>query len=423
MASKNNFTLRDFAIGINGGEEAGGTELQIKQEHLLWLRYTEDIQSASIKMEAMITDSQTAVCSHLKGMEPCFISFSANSDDENDTISHFMMIYDVQDRTQEDGKSKAVLLMCTPDMINNAAMKISKRYGPGSGKKIHEIVKSDLLETEIGTDKDIFFDQTENKFSFISCFWSPFTMISWLCSKSIPAEKGSGANATAGFCFYENKDGYNFRAFDSFHNQEVVTYLKVGHTPSENEDQKDKNIIPISSAQVLSQTDILKGLNIGSYASKVMTLDLNDMKYEEIPFNINKYYEDIPLLNPDSPKPAYYEKFKEGVRATRIMSKVMDTALFTSGKYTEGFTRQLSQSALREKLFYNKSVEVEFIHQDLALKVGDVVHLTTYKGKEKEEDKENSGKYIIGRLEREFLNAKDSMSTKLLLYTDSPGTS
>ena len=64
--------------------------------------------------------------------------------------------------------------------------------------------------------------------------------------------------------------------------------------------------------------DVLKGLNIGSYSSNVMTVDLYDMNYKNIKFDINKYYDNVPLLNKGR-KPEYFEKFKKDTSSTRIM--------------------------------------------------------------------------------------------------------
>ena len=84
-------------------------------------------------------------------------------------------------------------------------------------------------------------------------------------------------------------------------------------------------------------------------------------------------------------------------------------------------TKQLSQSSLREKLFYAKSAEVEYIGTN-ELTVGDVVEVLAFKGKDRETDYDNSGKYVIGRVEKQFLSQDDKMSTRLILYTDSPGS-
>lgn len=406
----NNFKLETCAIQVSGTNSVNFGDNQ-----LLSLKYTEDIKRASIHVELRLTDSQNGILSTLQGMERVTLSYS---DHKGTTLVHELVIYDIQDRTSSGSKSKATLMCCSPEFIDNAAIKLSKRYGPGEGKQIHEIVKDDLLVKILGINEDrIKFTETKNKFSFISPYWSPFTAIAWLCARAIPSG-GSGKNASAGYCFFENYRGYNFLSYDSFAKATQVATFVVDMEEDELEEVKDK--IPIDTMKVTSSADILKGLNIGSYSSTVMTLDMKDLKYTEYPFNINEYYKNVPKLNTDASLPAYYEGFKKGTAATRIMSKIVDTALFTAGTYSKDFTKQISQSALREKLFYNKMVEIDYIGE-INLAVGDVVRLETFKGRDKELDTQNSGKYVIGRVERVFTSSRDSMSTKLTLFTDSPG--
>ena len=103
------------------------------------------------------------------------------------------------------------------------------------------------------------------------------------------------------------------------------------------------------------------------------------------------------------------------------MSKVSDSALFTEGTYTQGFTKQLSQSSLREKLFYSKKVVVDFV-ADYSLEIGEVVQLDVYKGtSDREQDYAVSGRYVIGRVERTFKSSEDKMTSRLTLFTDSDG--
>ena len=406
----NNFKLETCAIQVSQQESAN-----FNNNQLLSLKYTEDIKRASIHVELRLTDSETGILSTLQGMERVTLAYS---DHKGTTLAHELVIYDIQDRTSSGSKSKATLMCCSPEFIDNAAIKLSKRYGPGEGKQIHEIVKDDLLVKILGIDESrIKFTETKNKFSFVSPYWSPFTAIAWLCARAIPSG-GSGKNASAGYCFFENYRGYNFLSYDSFASEdELVTFVV---DMEEGELEEISTQIPIDKMKVTSSADILKGLNIGSYSSTVMTLDMKDLKYTEYPFNINEYYQNVPKLNTDAALPAYYEGFKKGTAATRIMSKIVDTALFTAGTYSKDFTKQVSQSALREKLFYNKMVEIDYIGE-ISLAVGDVVRLETYKGRDKELDTQNSGKYVIGRVEREFTSSRDSMSTKLTLFTDSPG--
>ena len=406
----NNFKLETCAIQVSQQESAN-----FNNNQLLSLKYTEDIKRASIHVELRLTDSETGILSTLQGMERVTLAYS---DHKGTTLAHELVIYDIQDRTSSGSKSKATLMCCSPEFIDNAAIKLSKRYGPGEGKQIHEIVKDDLLVKILGIDESrIKFTETKNKFSFVSPYWSPFTAIAWLCARAIPSG-GSGKNASAGYCFFENYRGYNFLSYDSFASEdELVTFVV---DMEEGELEEISTQIPIDKMKVTSSADILKGLNIGSYSSTVMTLDMKDLKYTEYPFNINEYYQNVPKLNTDAALPAYYEGFKKGTAATRIMSKIVDTALFTAGTYSKDFTKQVSQSALREKLFYNKIVEVEFVGY-FDLTVGDVVQLDVYKGREQEPDAQNSGKYVISRVDRTFFSSNDTMGTKLTLTTDSPG--
>jgi hypothetical protein len=151
-----------------------------------------------------------------------------------------------------------------------------------------------------------------------------------------------------------------------------------------------------------------------------MTLDLANMKYEQHPFSINKYYKDVNVMN-SRKTPEFYKGFDNTGTYTRIMTKISDSALFTEGEYTQGFTKQLSQSSLREKLFYNKKVTVELV-SDYQLEIGEVVQLDIYKGSsDRKQDFTNSGKYVIGKVERTFKTSEDKMSTRLTLYTDSDG--
>ena len=196
--------------------------------------------------------------------------------------------------------------------------------------------------------------------------------------------------------------------------------MVVGHEGGELEDEDDIGITAIDSVKIESSVDLLKGLNLGSYSSNVMTIDLKDMKFEQHPFSINKFYEEILTLN-SGVAPEFYKGFDNNLTHTRIMSKVSDSALFTEGTYTQGFTKQLSQSSLREKLFYGKKVIVELI-SDYSLEIGEVVQLDIYKGgRDRKQDFANSGKYVIGKVERTFKSSGDKMSTRLTLYTDSDG--
>ena len=408
---KSNFQLIEFQI-------ADFPPIGVNQ--VLFVRYTEDMQSATILMEIQITDSESGIVSELTGMENVFIQIG-DSEDRTQIGGNFI-IYDIQDRKNIGGKSSAVLMMCKVDFLNNAANKISRRFGKGGGKTIDDIVRKEILGDLLGVTDDRIsnFEPTINTFSFVSPYWNPFTAIRWLAGRAIPAAKGSGKAATAGYAFFETRSGYNFVSYDYFAKQVPVTRMVVGHEKSELEDDDDKGITAVDKVTIESSVDLFKGLNYGSYSSNVMTLDLANMKFEQHPFSINKYYKDVSVMN-SRKTPEFYKGFDTQATYTRIMTKISDSALFTEGEYTQGFTKQLSQSSLREKLFYNKKCTVELV-SDYSLEIGEVVQIDIYKGgRDREQDYANSGKWVIGRVERTYKNSEDKMTTKLTLFTDSDG--
>ena len=416
VSPTSNFKLTSLIVGIDGEDTMIGIN------NLLQLQYIEDIKSASTQIFITITDTAEGSLSKISGMEPVYISFD---DDKKNTFTNTFIVYDIQGRMIKDGKSKGTLCCCSPDLVNNAATKVSRRFGTGGGKQIDKIVGEDILTDLLATNRGVVVEPTKNKFSFISSYWSPFTMIQYLASKAIPAEGKDSSNASAGYAFFENADGYIFQSYDKFANdaaKDKIAYRFVaGFETADVRPNTNLEYTDVSSLTVVENGDILMGLNIGSYNSKVMTFDMMDNGYAESDFNIHKYYKSVPKMNGDVTLPKYFEKFKKNSVPTRIMSKVVHSALYTEGTFTKDLTKVLAQSSLREKLFYNKKVEVEFIGS-LNHKVGELAELTTYKGKDREFDAENSGKYVIGRVEREYVSSNSNMVTKLTLYTDSAGS-
>ena len=79
----------------------------------------------------------------------------------------------------------------------------------------------------------------------------------------------------------------------------------------------------MSKVNVESSADLLAGMNMGSYLSNTMTLDLRDMRYKEYPFNINKYYRSVPLMN-SRKTPEFYKGFDKSSTCLLYTSDAAD---------------------------------------------------------------------------------------------------
>ena len=418
MKNESNFELLDLKIGMSMYDPELDQQGMIVQpftsNNLLELHYIEDITKSNVLIILILNDSSSSVLSNIQGMEPIDISWT---DTYDNVITYSMIIYDVKDRMVIDGKKSQATLYCVSvDAVKNSAKKISRRFGKGGGKFTHELV-TELMKTEIKTDKTVDVDESATKLSFVSPYWDPYTIISWLAWRSI-LQDGSGKKS-AGYLFYEDRRGYHFKAMDGLVEQPKAKDIKVNFSA----DELDEETIAVDGFTVTGASDIFRGLNLGSYASTTFTLDMKDFKYEEVPFFINDFYSSMKKLNPTAELPEFFRRFggtELGGAPTRIMSKVMDTAMYTEGTYTQDLTRQLSQSMIRNQLFFSQSATFQY-EGKMDLYIGDVVMVTKYDAKSGEINVEDSGRYIIGKIYRQFLTERDTMSTQVTLYRDSVG--
>ena len=416
MKNESNFELLDLKIGMSMYDPELDQQGMIVQpftsNNLLELHYIEDITKSNVLIILKLNDSSSSVLSNIQGMEPIDISWT---DTYDNVITYSMIIYDVKDRMVIDGKKSQATLYCVSvDAVKNSAKKISRRFGKGGGKFTHELV-TELMKTEIKTDKTVDVDESATKLSFVSPYWDPYTIISWLAWRSI-LQDGSGKKS-AGYLFYEDRRGYHFKAMDGLVEQPKAKDIKVNFSA----DELDEETIAVDGFTVTGASDIFRGLNLGSYASTTFTLDMKDFKYEEVPFFINDFYSSMKKLNPTAELPEFFRRFggtELGGAPTRIMSKVMDTAMYTEGTYTQDLTRQLSQSMIRNQLFFSQSATFQY-EGKMDLYIGDVVMVTKYDAKSGEINVEDSGRYIIGKIYRQFLTERDTMSTQVTLYRDS----
>ena len=418
MKNESNFELLDLKIGMSMYDPELDQQGMIVQpftsNNLLELHYIEDITKSNVLVILKLNDSSSSVLSNIQGMEPIDISWT---DTYDNVITYSMIIYDVKDRMVIDGKKSQATLYCVSvDAVKNSAKKISRRFGKGGGKFTHELV-TELMKTEIKTDKTVDVDESATKLSFVSPYWDPYTIISWLAWRSI-LQDGSGKKS-AGYLFYEDRRGYHFKAMDGLVEQPKAKDIKVNFSA----DELDEETIAVDGFTVTGASDIFRGLNLGSYASTTFTLDMKDFKYEEVPFFINDFYSSMKKLNPTAELPEFFRRFggtELGGAPTRFMSKVMDTAMYTEGTYTQDLTRQLSQSMIRNQLFFSQSATFQY-EGKMDLYIGDVVMVTKYDAKSGEINVEDSGRYIIGKIYRQFLTERDTMSTQVTLYRDSVG--
>jgi len=109
-----------------------------------------------------------------------------------------------------------VLNLCSREAITNETSRVPVKFPTSSpiSASVEKIVKEYLSHS-----KPIDVDKTMNKYGFIGNMRKPFTILTWLASKSVPEMGGDG---TAGYFFYQTKEGYHFKSVDKLIAQSPV---------------------------------------------------------------------------------------------------------------------------------------------------------------------------------------------------------
>ena len=93
----------------------------------------------------------------------------------------------------------------------------------------------------------------------------PFTIITWLASKSVPGNVG-GKSATAGYFFFETKEGYHYRSIDSLVSQDPYE-IEYTYTPGVVDNSDPDKDFKILSYDTKFNQNLIQNLERGAYCT------------------------------------------------------------------------------------------------------------------------------------------------------------
>ena len=197
--------------------------------HLQYIEYFENIMSPTISMNMKISSSFNFVSRlPIRGGEMIAMEVETLSGtlkfgtvEKNQGIvpgSGELYVYKLENLDQPSMAQSFTLKITSPEFFTNETSRCMKKYKPAT---IDSHVRDILTNTmQIDPDKIGKIDKATNSYSFIGNTKKPFHTISWLCPKAISGSKqgvsGEGQQAkavgTAGYLFFENQRGFNFRS-------------------------------------------------------------------------------------------------------------------------------------------------------------------------------------------------------------------
>ena len=324
-------------------------------------------------------------------------------------------------------KELFTLNLVSREAITNETQRVGKKFPVTEpiSDSVKEIIKEYLL-----SEKEVDVDDTQNPYGFIGNLKKPFTIITWLASKSVPGNVG-GESATAGYFFFETKEGYHFRSIDSLIAQPPYE-IEYTYSPSVVDNQDPDADFKILSYETTYNQNLIQNLERGAYCSYRMFYNPYSMSFttpEQGLFQVSKSAEKMENLGKD------FEVFlppvdKENKSLAEVPSRMI-TGVLDFGTLERKGSRQnkknadpmeyQSQSMMRYNTLFTQQVEAT-IPLNTNLCCGSVIKCKFAKittDKTKVIDDEQSGLYMIKELVH-YYEGRGSF-TKLKLIRDTMG--
>lgn len=285
LASDNTvMDLRDFVVEIN---------------------LFEDMFSNFLHGNLVISDSRNLIEKlNLHGEEVLITKIRTPSLDKIHTISKTFRTYKISDRkiVRDNNTQTFVIHFASTELYLDILLPVFISF-EGKISDVVEKVFTNYISTfrdydieESGTSVTtsaqqspfIILNNPSNKVKFVSPGWSPFKIINWLASKSIP-EDGKASN----FLFFESNKAFYFGSVEYIlknaveNNSSLGTYFISASNMSELNSTKDLNreMFIARDVEMVNTVDQIKNFTNGYLASRLIYLDVYNKEYQAIDYD------------------------------------------------------------------------------------------------------------------------------------------
>ena len=363
----------------------------------------------------------------LRGGERVSLKIKGNSDknpglDFATNEKDYLYVSSITDIISESQRETFLLHLTSREAITNETSRVGKKYSTSS---TIDASVTDILKNYLKTEKIGKIDKTQNKYGFIGNLRKPFTILVWLASKGVPAE--ISGDATAGFVFYQTREGFQFRSIDSLISQKsdnipTYTYTQVNETGTTRD-----NDFAILNYRTEKNQNLIEKLRLGSYASYRMfynplTFEFTDP--QKGTFTTDDYVSGVKNLGQqlELPKISNDSNIDLGHIPSRYLTQVLDIGTMEKDVSTDlnsdPFKYQ-SQAIMRYNMLFTQTMSI-VVGSNTNLKAGDIIKCNFPKisrGDNEEYDKEQSGLYMIKELCHHFDSDASYTSMKLIRDT------
>ncbi len=324
----------------------------------------------------------------------------------------------IRNRIESNQNMVFVIDLVTREFLINELQetRVVQRYDG----KISDSVTS-ILKKTLKTEKNIHVDPTINSYSFNGHTEKPLYKCTWLAKRSVPDIKGASGK-TAGYFFFENYNGFQFKSIDTLLDHEKRSYKSYIHDgvveglPPPTYDGK------IVSKSFHINIDVQEKLMIGAYGTQVRTYDLYRNNYDENEV-IPSESESDGLNYAGYKLPCFPKEISD--KPTRIISKIQPVGILKPIKKSKEFDYDVKSIVAQSASRYNQLFTIKMsitIATDMSLRAGDLIFCDFIEMSSEKNQKvstKDSGIYMISDVIT--LIEPQKSYTKLNLVRDSYG--
>lgn len=393
----------------------------------LFFDYFEDILSPCVTAIAQLMNSSSLFnILPIRGGEKVTISVDTAF---GEFVLDDLYVYKVSNLDAQHSNEMFTLNLVSREGLTNETSRCQTIYRGNLQTTVTKILKDDLKTKKYKSEN---IEGTSNDYSFIGNNRKPFHVLTWLGPKAVPANgqnsgtAGEEARGTAGFLFYENKDGFNFRSIDSLvsstkiqtnsADKENIPYYLFTQVIEENQTKTNFNILNYNYEKNI---DLMKALRVGMYVNKTYFYDLYSNTLDLYTYKVK---DQVKNKLGGAESIAVSDEFGDSI--SRIMVRTSDRgALKTDGSVSDKLRSgaDMAMSYSRYNLLFTQALNM-VVPCNVNLKVGGIIHAEfprIDRSTNMTSDEEQSGYYLVKELRHHFEGGQ--MVTSLRLIRDSYG--
>ena len=237
--------------------------------------YIESIDSPSVRMEIAMFDTIDLISS-MTGNE--FIQITIETDSAPGVELEIMQrIFKIGEITKSERAQLYVIYTVSPETINNETNKVFKSFKDDIGSAHVDWCVKEKLKS---SGKNYSYEPSKGNFRFLAPTWRPYDCIGYISDKIV-----SSVTNTAGYLFFENRDGYYFHTIDwlcSDRNPTAANPAKYTYEQA-NIGESDFNAYKIESMNFPDRANHLEKMRSGTYSNTVLGLKLPAMTSGNLP--------------------------------------------------------------------------------------------------------------------------------------------